>query len=85
MKTSLKIIALVLAVGYPVAAFAQFAGASIPAVANAQNVAVVSTVLLVALMLIRDYSRPTVSLVRKAPVIAPPAACFARRADRLAA
>jgi hypothetical protein len=85
MKTSLKLIALLLAAGYPVAAFAQFVGASIPAVANAQNVAVLSTIMLVGLMLLKDYSRPSVSLVRKCPVIAPPAECFGRRTDRLAA
>lgn len=85
MKTSLKLIALLLAAGYPVAAFAQFAGAQLPAVINAQNTAGAFTAVFVGLMLIKDYSRPSLSLAAKAPVIAPPAQCFDCRADRLAA
>jgi len=86
MKTSLKLIALLLAVGYPVAAFAQFAGAQVPAVINAHNTASVFTVVFVGLMLLNDYSpRRSGLLVSNAPVIVPPAHSFACRQDRLAA
>ncbi len=85
MKTSLKLIALLLAAGYPVAAFAQFAGASIPAAANLPTIAGMFTAVFVGLMLLKDYSRPSVSLAPKAPVIVPPANCFSVRTDRLAA
>lgn len=85
MKTSLKLIALLLAAGYPCVAFAQFAGAQVPAIINAQNTAGVFTAVFVGLMLIKDYSRPSLSLTAPAPVIVPPAHAFARRADRLAA
>lgn len=85
MKTSLKIIALVLAAGYPVAAFAQFAGVSIPAIASAQTFAGLFTAVFVGLMLVKDYSSPSLTLATKAPVISPPAACFAKCPDRLAA
>jgi len=86
MKTSLKFIALLVAASYPVAAFAQFVGATIPAAVNAQNVASVFTVVLVGLMLLKDYSprRPSLAITT-APVIVPPAHAFACRADRLAA
>ena len=85
MKTSLKLLALLIAAGTPVAALAQFAGARLPAVINAQNAVGVFTAVFVGLMLIKDYSRPSLSLSTKAPVIVPPADCFACRADRLAA
>ena len=86
MKTSLKLIALLLAAGYPVAAFAQFAGARMPAALNAQNVVGLFTAVFVGLMLLKDYSprRPSLAL-RTAPVIVPPAHSFAGRAARLAA
>jgi len=85
MKTSLKLIALLLAAGYPVAAFAQFAGASIPAASSLPTIAGVFTAVFVGLMLLKDYSRPSVSLTAQAPVIVPPADCFSGRTDRLAA
>ena len=85
MKTSLKLIALLVAAGYPCVAFAQFVGARIPAFINAQNTAGVFTAVFVGLMLIEDYSRPSVSLPASAPVIVPPAHAFATRTDRLAA
>jgi hypothetical protein len=86
MKTSLKLIALLIAAGMPVAAFAQFAGAQMPAVLNAQNVVGVFTAVFVGLMLLKDYSasRPSLALTT-APVIVPPAHAFTDRADRLAA
>ena len=86
MKTSLKLIALLLAVGTPVAAFAQFAGAQMPAALNAQNVAGLFTAVFVGLMLLKDYSPRRASLAAAtAPVIVPPAHTFACRTDRLAA
>jgi hypothetical protein len=86
MKTSLKLIALLIAAGYPVAALAQFAGASLPATLDAQNIAGLFTAVFVGLMLLADYSprRPSLALV-SAPVIVPPAHAFTSRADRLAA
>ena len=85
MKTSLKLIALLLAAGYPCVAFAQFAGAQLPAIINTQNTAAVFTAVFVGLMLIKDYSRPSLRLPATAPVICPPAHAFACRTDRLAA
>jgi hypothetical protein len=85
MKTSLKLIALVLAAGYPCVAFAQFAGAHIPATLSAESVVGLFTAVFVGLMLIKDYSRPGLTLTSTAPVVVPPADCFACRADRLAA
>jgi hypothetical protein len=85
MKTSLKFIALALAAGFPIAAFAQFAGASIPAAASIPAVTGLFTAVFVGLMLLKDYSRPSLSLSTKAPVIVPPAGCFDCRADRVAA
>ncbi len=77
MKTSLKLIALLLAAGYPVAAFAQFAGAQVPAALNAQNVVGLFTAVFVGLMLLKDYSphRPSLAVLT-APVIVPPAHSF---------
>ena len=85
MKTSLKLIALLLAAGFPVAAFAQFAGAQVPAALNVQNAAGLFTAVFVGLLLLKDYSRPSLSLASRAPVIVPAAHTFARRPDRLAA
>ena len=86
MKTSLKLIALLLAAGYPCVAFAQFAGAHVPAVINVQNTVGVFTAVFIGLMLTKDYSRPSLSLAATtAPVICPPAHAFAGRTDRLAA
>ena len=86
MKTSLKLIALLIAAGYPVAAFAQFAGAPIPAALNAQNVVGLFTAVFVGLMLLKDYAPQRLSLATvTTPVIVPPAHAFTSRADRLAA
>lgn len=85
MKTSLKLIALLLAAGYPVAAFAQFAGAQVPAAINAENTVGLFTAVFVGLMLLKDYSRPSLSFTAAAPVIVPPAHSFTGRTDRLAA
>ena len=86
MKTSLKLIALLLAAGYPCVAFAQFVGAKVPAFINAQNTVGIFTAVFVGLMLIKDYSRPRLTLrSTTAPVICPPAHAFAGRPNRLAA
>lgn len=86
MKTSLKFIALIIAAGTPVAAFAQFAGAQIPAALNAQNAVGLFTAVFVGLMLLKDYSPRRASLtVHAAPVIVPAANAFTGRAERLAA
>jgi hypothetical protein len=86
MKTSLQLIALLLAAGYPCVAFAQFAGAPVPAALDVQNIAGVFTAVFVGLMLLKDYSPRRASLVpATAPVIVPPAHAFTGRADRLAA
>lgn len=86
MKTSLKLIALLLAAGYPCVALAQFAGAQLPAVINAENAAGLFTAVFVGLMLLKDYAPRRSSLtVSSAPVIVPPAHTFTSRQDRLAA
>jgi hypothetical protein len=86
MKTSLQFLALLVAAGYPVAAFVQFAGAAIPAVVNAQNAAGLFTAVFVGLMLLKDYAPRPASLVpATTPVIVPPAHAFTGRTDRLAA
>ena len=86
MKTSLNLIALLIAAGTPVAAFAHFAGAHLPAALNAENIAGLFTAVFVGLMLLKDYSPRRASLApTTAPVIVPPAHAFTGRADRLAA
>ena len=86
MKTSLKLIALLIAAGTPVAALAQFAGAHLPAALNTQNIAGAFTVVFVGLLLLKDYSASRPSLVAThAPVIVPSAHAFKDCADRLAA
>ena len=86
MKTSLKLIALVIAAGYPCLALAQVAGARLPAAINAENTVGAFTAVFVGLMLLKDYAprRPSLT-VSSAPVIVPPAHTFAARQDRLAA
>ena len=85
MKTSLQLIALLLAAGYPVAAFAQFAGVPVPAAVNAQNVIGLFTAVFVGLLLFKDYAPPRLTLKPTAPVITPPAHAFTGHSDRLAA
>lgn len=57
MKTSLKLIALLIAAGYPCVAFAEFLGASVPAVINAENLVALFSAALVGLLMTADYSR----------------------------
>ena len=56
MKTAIKVIALLIAAGYPVVAFAEFLGASVPHALNAENALAAFSVALVALLMIADYS-----------------------------
>lgn len=87
MKTSLKLIALVIAAGTPVVAFAQSAGVVIPAISFEAAFGGFITVLF-ALMFAGDYFRRSRSLAVMAPVIVPSAGSFAARSvrqERLAA
>ncbi len=56
MKTSLKLIALLIAAGYPCVAFAEFLGAPVPSAINAENVVALFSAALVGLLMIGDYS-----------------------------
>lgn len=56
MKTSLKIVALATAAGYPCVAFAEFLGAPIPHPINAENALGVFSAALVGLLMIADYA-----------------------------
>jgi len=77
MKTSLKIIALVIAAGFPVAALAEFAGLSFPVSLSPETVLGVFVTALVGLTLVSDYSRKARNLaVATAPVIVPSANAF---------
>ncbi len=62
MKTSLKLIALVLAAGYPCLAVAEIFGAKLPTVLNFESVATLFSLLLIGLTLVGDYSRRSSSL-----------------------
>ncbi len=57
MKTTIKIIALLAAAGYPCVAFANFFGASLPASLNLETFGAVFVVALASLTFISDYSR----------------------------
>jgi ABC-type branched-subunit amino acid transport system permease subunit len=57
MKTTFKLFALLLAVGYPILAIAQVFGAHLPSSINAENVTVVFSFAMLALIVIGDYGR----------------------------
>ncbi len=57
MKTTIKIIALLTAAGYPCVAFADMLGASLPAAINLETTGALFVSALVSLMFISDYSR----------------------------
>ena len=57
MKTSLKVIALLLAAGVPSAALAATIDASIPVLANVEFAVIAFTVAFFALMVVSDYTR----------------------------
>jgi len=71
MKTSLKLIALLLAAGFPCVAFAEMLGASIPAIANTENVVTVFSFALLGLTMITDYTRRSRTLTVVAPTAVP--------------
>ncbi len=80
MKTSLKIIALIIAAGYPVVALAQLAGLSTPSYFSPEYVLGLFTASVVGLTFFSDYSRRIRDLtVTQAPVIVPPAGAFENR------
>ena len=82
MKTSLKIIALLIAAGYPVVALAEFAGLNVPSYFTPEYVVGLFVASLVGLTLFSDYSRRLRDLnVPHAPVIVPPASAFEARCD----
>jgi hypothetical protein len=63
MKTFLKILALAIAAGFPCVAFAQFAGAPVPAAFNAESATLVFALIVGALLMLGDYGRARPSLV----------------------
>lgn len=80
MKTSLKIIALLIAAGYPVVALAESAGISVPSSITPESALSLFVASLLGLMFFSDYSRRLrSSRVSHAPVIVPPANAFAAR------
>ena len=82
MKTSLKLIALLIAAGYPVVALAEFAGISVPTSFTPEYVLGLFVTALIGLTLFSDYSRRIRHLgVGRAPVIVPPASAFAAKPD----
>lgn len=57
MKTSLKFIAFVLAAGFPVAAFADIAGAHLPSSLGAESMIGLFSLVSMGLLVTVDYSR----------------------------
>lgn len=85
MKTSLKLLALIIAAGYPLVAFAEFAGAPMPASLNAENALALFSVVIAALLMIGDYSRRRLTFIG-APSRRPKSAAQRKReSHRLAA
>ncbi len=90
MKTSLKLIALLLAAGFPCVALADLAGLNVSSSIAPESLLGLFTTAGVALIFLGDYSRRGRDLaLTNAPVIAPPAHAFvtprAAKPDRLAA
>jgi hypothetical protein len=56
MKTTLKLVALVIAVGFPIVTFAEFLGAPIPAFVNAEEALLAFSFAIGGLLLMRDYT-----------------------------
>ncbi|MDB6095341.1 MAG: hypothetical protein JWM32_2903 [Verrucomicrobia bacterium] len=82
MKTSLKLIALLIAAGYPCVALAQSAGLSIPSFSPETAVSVFATAL-IGVIMVGDYSRRARGFaVRKAAVIVAPAGAFRAQSSR---
>jgi hypothetical protein len=57
MKTSLKVVALVLIASVPSVAFAEMLGVHVPAVLSVENTATCFAMLILGLIVISDYSR----------------------------
>ena len=90
MKTSLKLIALLIAAGYPVVALAEFAGISIPSTFTPEYVLGLFIAAFVSLIFFSDYSRRLRDYtVTSAPILTPPSSAFATvpaaQPERLAA
>lgn len=63
MKSILKVIALAIAAGFPVVAFAELAGLRVPAI-NVIDIAVIAFAIVIgAMVVLGDYARPTRSLI----------------------
>lgn len=73
MKTSslIKIAAVTIAAGFPAVAFAEFAGATVPASVSAENALGVFAFAVIGLTLIADYARGSRPLVAVAPATVP--------------
>ena len=88
MKTSLKLLALLLAAGLPSAAFAEIFGARLPATFTAANLIALFAMASIALLLATDYSPRTRLRAFSAAThasAAPAARRSANEAHRLAA
>jgi len=68
MKTTLKLFALLLAVGYPIAAIAQTFGVQLPSSINAENATVLFSFAVFALILLGDYGRRNTLDLKLAPM-----------------
>ncbi|MDB6168516.1 MAG: hypothetical protein JWM88_1380 [Verrucomicrobia bacterium] len=76
MKTSLKLIALLVAAGYSMAAFADLANINVPSI-NPESAMTLFVTAVLGLLFVGDYSQRARSLTsRRAPVIVPPASAF---------
>jgi hypothetical protein len=77
MKTSLKLIALLLAAGFPCVALADFAGLNVPSSVSPESFLGLFVAAGLGLVLLGDYSRRGREIVLTgAPVIVPPANAF---------
>jgi len=87
MKTSLilKSLALLLAAGYPLVAFAEFLGAHVPAAVNAETSLAAFAAVVIGLTLGTDYSRRSGSLLAVGGAKAAPVRRGSAESHRLAA
>lgn len=68
MKTTFKLFALLLAVGYPLSAIAQSLGAQLPSSINAENATALFSFVVLGLILMGDYGRRNTLNLSLAPV-----------------
>jgi uncharacterized membrane protein len=68
MKTTFKLFALLLAVGYPLTAIAQTFGAQLPSSINAENATAIFSLVVLALILMGDYGRRNTVELNLAPM-----------------